>query len=387
MKRRNTRKTHRTRLRIQARRCGLLALGLAALACRAESPATQEAPPRPVKYLQVESVEQGRDRTFTGFSKADIRLQIGFRISGTVERIHVEQGDVLDVGDLVAEIDPIDFEIQVREIEAGLAEARAQSVLADSEFQRIQRLYERDNASQGDFESSLAQRDSAQARVDSVRQQLEKAKRQVGYTRLTAPYRCSVVEVLVEEGEAVQAGAAVIDVVSGGKPQVEVSVPEGLIAQLRKGDSTRVYFSTLPDRLFHGRVTSIGLVPSEGLTTYPVTITLNETWEQLSGGSGPPPIRPGMAVEARMRFGSGNDAPKHVVPAHAVLDDREGRYVFVVRQGSGRSWVVERQAVRTGQLVADGLEVLQGLSNGDRVVTAGLNQIQEGQEVRLLAQN
>ena len=74
-------------------------------------------------------------------------------------------------------------------------------------------------------------------------------------------------------------------------------------------------------------------------------------------------------------------------PCVQRLEDRQGRFLFVVRPEREETGIVERRPVETGQLTAGGLEVLSGLVDGDRVVIAGLNQIQEGQQVRLLVQN
>lgn len=373
------------------RRCSWLApyvlIGTLGTACTTEEPRPPEEPlPRPVKYVEVIAQDGTRTRTFTGFAKADVRAEFAFRVSGTVQRVHVDEGEIVDEGDLIAEIDPVDFEIQLREIEAALAEAQAVAVLADSNFQRIQRLYERDNASQGEFDSALAERDSAEARVKSVEQKLQQARQRIEYTRLRAPVGCGIVEVKVEAGESVQAGAAVVEVITGAKPQVEIAVPEMLIAEISPGKSARVRFSAVPQRVFLGRVKTVGVVPAEGVTTYPVTIELSRSWKQLTGRSVVAPIRPGMAVEAQMEFGSGGQV-RHIVPANAVLIDSKGKFVYVVEAGDDGIGAARRRSVETGQLVAAGIEVIAGLADGDKVITAGLNRIQDGSPVRLLAQN
>lgn len=367
-----------------------LTLGLCALiptlvaACEREMEHAPQPQLRPVKYLEVFARGAERKRSFTGLSKADVRSDISFRVAGTIERVHVQEGDVLQLGDLIAEVDPTDFEIQIRETEASLADARAQAALTRSEFQRIQRLFERNNVSQGDFESALARRESAEAHVDAVEQQLEKVRRQLSYTTLTAPMGGGVVEVVVAEGEAIQAGDPVVNLLSGGHPQVEIAVPENLIAEVRRGAPAQVSFVAVPGQVFPGQVATVGIVPSEGLTTYPITITLNQTWLELVEGADDAPIRPGMAVEAQLSFGSADTRPRYIVPAAAVLEDRAGRFVYVVKPHEEGQGLIERREVEVGQLEEDGLQVFSGLDDGEKVVIAGLNQIQDGQLVRLL---
>jgi len=363
----------------------LVFAALGSLGCGAEEEAAappEEPQARPVKYVEVVSLGGERTRTFTGIAKADTRSEFGFRVSGQVARVLVEQGNLLAKGALIAELDPVDFEIQAREIEAALAEAKANEVLAAADFQRIQRLYEKDNASQGDFDAALAKRDAARAGVESVEQKLDQAGRQTEFTQLRAPIDCAVVEVLAEEGESIQAGSAVVEVITGANPQVQIAVPETAISEISEGRSAKIRFSAVPGRTFYGKVATVGVVPAEGVTTYPVTIELNQSWNQLTGRTGAPPLRPGMAVEAEMSFGREGGAAQ-IVPPGAVVADRQGKYVFVV-ETAGSGLRATRRSVETGRLVTEGLQVLSGLSTGDKVITAGLNQVKDGQPVRLL---
>lgn len=359
---------------------GALALG----ACERDASMPSEEPqPRPVKYVEVVTRGGVRTRTFTGFAKTATRSTFSFRVAGTVQRVHVVQGDLVEEGDLIAEMDPTDFEIQAREIEAALAEAQAREILGEAEFQRIQQLYEKDNASQGDFDSALAKRASARASVASVEQRLRQARRQLAHTRLLAPVGCGIIEVRADAGERVQAGTPVVEVVTGDKPQVEVAVPEGAISDIRPGATAKIRFSVISGRMFMGRVTAIGIVPSEGVTIYPVTIELDRSWRQLLEVSADSVLRPGMAVEAEMGVGDA-DSLAQVVPANAVVADRDGEFVYVVEAADGGTGKAARRPVETGRLVPEGLEVVAGLDDGDKVVTAGLNQIKDGQRVRLV---
>ena len=375
----------RDRQRVGVRRCCAAMAVVLAWSC-----ATEELPPpseplaRPVKYVEVSASTGVQTRTFPGFAKTDVRAELAFRVSGTIQRLHVDDGDVVDAGDVIAELDPVDLEIGLRETEASVAEARAQAALADSDFRRVQQLYERDNVSRGEFESAAARRESAQARADAVRQRLQQARQRIKYTRLHAPARCGIVRVTVEEGESVQAGSAVVEILIGERPQVEVAVPDVLIAEVEADKRASVRFLALPNQSFAGRVKTVGIVPAEGVIAYPVTIELDRMWDELMEPGGAPPIRPGMAVEARMQFGSGNEQPRHVVPTSAVLADGPSNHVFVVEAASEGAATARRRRVEVGRLVSGGIEVLAGLSDGDRVITAGLNQIQDGWAVRLL---
>ena len=368
--------------------CGAVLINALGVACTVEeSQRQEEPPPRAVKYVEVAAQAGTRTHTFTGFAKAEIRAEYAFRVSGTVQRVSVDQGDIVAEGALIAEIDPVDLEIQLRDTEASLADAKAQAVLADSDFRRVQRLYEKDSVSQGEFDSALAKRESARARVLSFKQKRKQAERQIDRTRLRAPVRCAIVEVKVEEGESVQAGAPVVEVMTGSKSQVEIAVPESLIARVSRGAPARVRFLAIPGRTYLGRVTTVGIVPATGVTTYPATIELDSSWDKLARRNGGVPIRPGMAVEVQMEFGAGGSRSYHVVPLNAIVVDGDGKFVYLVEAGDEGFGVARRQSVESGRLVAAGIEVLAGLVDGDKVITAGLNRIRDGQPVRLLGRD
>jgi multidrug efflux pump subunit AcrA (membrane-fusion protein) len=122
-------------------------------------------------------------------------------------------------------------------------------------------------------------------------------------------------------------------------------------------------------------VTEVGVASTGLATTFPVKARLNRD---------APDVRPGMAAEVHFRFDDGRSGERLEVPAFAVGEDRDGRYVYVVEPvGDGIGRAVRRE-VTVGDLTAEGgLEILRGLADGERVVTAGVSRIQDGLEVRL----
>ena len=93
-------------------------------------------------------------------------------------------------------------------------------------------------------------------------------------------------------------------------------------------------------------------------------------------------FRPGLAAEVRFTFRSDEDSPRIQVPAFSVNEDREGRYVYVVEPGVSGTATVARRLVTIGEISEDGIEIFSGLEDGDRVVTAGMSQLVDGQMVK-----
>lgn len=359
---------------------------VALLSCEAEKVEQLLPPIRPVRYREVHGVGGTRVRAFTGVAKAGVESKLSFKVPGTIQTLNVKVGDLVESGQLVAAIDPRDYELLVEETEASLAQARAQAVKAEADFKRIRGLFERDNASQADYDAARAAQDSARAQVRSIDKKLESAKLQLSYTRLESQVAGAVAEVPVEINENVQAGQPLLTLLSGQNPEVEVGIPEVLITEIRDGASATIVFDALPGREFHGRVTELAVTATQGLSTYPVTVQLNQTWEQLTRGR-LSEVRPGMSAEVSFRFGSGDAPLRWILPPHAVREDREGRFVFVVKPSEAGFGAVERRGVTVGEFVREGLEITEGLQDGEFVVTAGAGRITDGQKVKLSDEN
>ncbi|MDH3689925.1 MAG: efflux RND transporter periplasmic adaptor subunit [Gammaproteobacteria bacterium] len=207
----------------------LAALGVVT-ACSKEEPIEEVI--RPVRYIDVKETPAAQTRTFAGTAKAGVEANLSFKVGGTVQRVQVKVGYPVSKGTLIAESDPADFELKVEEAQAGLAQARAEQRNAQANYERVQGLYENNNASRSDLDTARAGAESASASVRSIGKQLERARAQLGYTRLTAKDDCSIATVDVEVNENVSAGQRVAMVTCGGAAEVEVGVPESVIGRI-----------------------------------------------------------------------------------------------------------------------------------------------------------
>jgi RND family efflux transporter MFP subunit len=267
--------------------------GVATAGCQADPPAPVEPLVRPVRYEIVRATGAGLSRTFTGVARAGSEATLSFRVTGTVMALAVSVGDRVAAGDLIAEVDPADYTILVKEAEAGLRQAEAQASNAEADLRRVRGLYETNAASRDDLDAARAGAESARAQVEALVQRLEMANRQVGYTRLLAPTAGAIAEVSVELNENVAAGQAVAMVTSGGRPEVEVAVSEGVIARVVTGQRVRVQFDALPDQALRGTVSEVGVMAGGTATTFPVTVALASS---VAG------VLPGMAASVTFEF-------------------------------------------------------------------------------------
>jgi RND family efflux transporter MFP subunit len=313
---------------------------------------------------------------FSGVAEAGIESKLSFKVAGSIENLAVKLGDSVRAGGLIAKLDDTDFQLQVQQAEASLTQSEAQARRARADYERTRSLYESRNASKNDLDQARSASESADAQVESSSKALELAKQRLSYCRLVAPISGAIAEVPVEANENIQAGQRIATLTSGDRMEVSVGVPEILIAQIREGDAVSVQFDALPDTKLGGRVTEVGVAAMGAVTTFPVTVILNERTRD---------VRPGMAASVGFTFTSADNRERFLVPPVAVGEDRNGRFLYVATPVDSGLAVVGRRAVTVGELTGDGLEVLEGLFEGDLLVTAGVSKLVDGQTVRLPA--
>lgn len=330
---------------------------------------------RPVRVDTVTMTGGKRVRTFSGTARAGVESKLSFRIPGTLETVKVNLGDRVKKGDVIAQLDPKDYELQVQEAEAGLTQAIAQARNARANYERVRGLYENNNISVTELDAARTQRESADAQVDSIRKRLELARLQSTYTILYAPISGSIAQLMAEENENVGAGTPIAVLNAGTHPEVTFAVPEQLITFVAVGDEAKVHFDAIGKEL-SAVVTEVGVATTQLATTYPVVLRLRGNDEN---------IRPGMAADVTMVLGDAKNQARLLVKPIAVVEDQNDRFVYVAKPGNGELAVVERRVVQTGDLTEDGLEIVSGLSEGEMLITAGMRFLKEGMEVRIPA--
>ncbi len=337
--------------------------------------AREEPLPPPVRPVVTQIVEEPggmRERTFSGTAKAAVETRLSFRVSGELRELPLKTGQRVKKGDLIARLDVTDFQLQVNQLEAQLAQSQAGLNEATADYERNRALYEAESVSKSDLDRARAAFESAAAQHDATGQSLKLARQQFGYCTLLAPVNGSVATVPIENHQTVQAGAVVATLTSGDEMELEVGIPESLISSLQAGDAAEITFDSFQDRRFASTVSEVG-VDVDASSTYPVTLRLLDQSRE---------IRPGMVGAATFTFSDGPDAQAMVVPSVAVVGRGEDeRFVWVYQPETS---TVVRRDVRVGALTSRGLQILAGLQPGDRIVTRGVHRIEEGTNVRLL---
>jgi RND family efflux transporter MFP subunit len=328
---------------------------------------------RPVRTKQVFSTGGARSRAFTGVVKSGSESRLSFKVPGTVQQVFVEIGDKVKKGNLLVKLDPTDYDIQVKEAENARDLARASEVQAKANYDRIRALYENRSASKSALDAARATYESAHEQDNIAKKRRKLARRQLEYTELRAPVAGAVSEVRIEENENVQAGQTVIIFTSGSKMEVQITMPELLIAQVNEGDEVIVSLDAVSGKSFKANVTEVGISSTSFSTTYPVIVQLTES---------DPDIRPGMAAEVSFEFKATGENQGIIIPLVAVGEDRLGRFVYVVEPADSGFGIIHKKSVTIGQLESENITVVEGLEDGEYLVIAGVSKITEGQKVK-----
>lgn len=335
-------------------------------ACSEVETPQQEIPPRPVIYTVVEphaSVETG----FTGTIEPRYSAALAFRVLGRITSRPVNVGDLVGKGEVVAAVDPAALDLAMQSARADLASAEAQFASASASEERQRALLAVNSVSQAIYDAARQASDSAAAGLEKARAGLSKAEDQRGYAQLRPDFDGVVSAVHAEVGETIAAGQPVLTVARPDIREAVVDVPDTLNGLLTPGTEFEVRLQADPSVTGRGTVREVSPQADPQTRLRRLRIALDDP-------------DPGFRLGATVRVAHRAAGPAPVVlPASALME----------KDGTASVWLVDPQAlqvksqpVTVAQRVGDGF-VTDDVPVGSYVVTAGVHELSEGQNVRL----
>jgi len=347
-----------------------VAAALASLALIAVGPwlSGQEAPPETaapetriptVPIVVAERRETSLARRFVGRVEPLRTVDIGFQVSGQIVEIAAQEGDFVAEGDLIARLDPVDYELRVER-------ARARDELTAAEYTRVEELARRGVSAEAQLDSSRASRQEAKVA-------LAEAERALRNSRLQAPFDAILVRRMAEEFENVTPASPVLRLQDVSQLLVTISLPEDLAALARAapGDFTvSGDVAALPGLRLSLTPEKFITEPDPVAQTYEVSFALGEPRDTR--------LLPGMTVSVEIR--RSGDAVPVLVPVSAVdTTSADTPRVWVFDAGKG---TVSPRDVRLGLPEGDMVPVLDGLEAQARIVASGWWRLSPGMIVR-----
>lgn len=343
---------------------GLLALMLAACGKQDVEPAA----PIPVLVVQPGTVSGQEVAAYPGEVHAREESPLSFRVGGNLVKRHVDAGQRVRKGDLLAELDAADFASQASASQAQLAAAEADLVRARDDQKRYATLAQQQLVSQSTLDAQTAAFKAAQGQANAARANLAVARNQTGYAQLRAPADGVIASRQAEAGQVVGAGQTVFTLAADGGREVLIALPESNIRDYKVGQQVQVELWNAPGQMLPGTIREIAPAADAQGRTYATRVSLApEAAAEVELGQ-----------SARV-FAAAGRAGTQQVPLGAVLRGTDGRAsVWVVNPADG---AIKATPVTVGAYGPDAVPVLSGVAAQDWVVAAGGHLLREGQVV------
>lgn len=321
-----------------------------------------------VRTTQIGAGAAGQNYTYSGEVKGRFESQLSFQVAGKIIKRNVQLGSVVQAGDVLMQIDSKDIKQTVNSNSAQVYSAQSQLKLAENNLSRYQELYKSGAISGAQLDQYQSAYDVALAGVRQASAQYTQGSNQLDYSALYADKAGVISSITAEAGQVVAAGQTVITIVQDGEREVEISIPENRIEELRKAGQMKVTFWALPTVSVDGVVREISPMADAVSRTYKVRVSLLNA---------PPEVKLGMTA-AVVVTNMGNQQVAAYIPLTAIYQSGDIPGVWVVNQEQ-----VTLRTVKIGALGDGKVQVLEGLQNGDIIVTAGVHKLKEGQKVRI----
>lgn len=333
---------------------------------------------RSVKTLEITQASTLGTRMLSGVLKPADESDLSFQVGGTIETVDAKLGDFVKKDQILASLDPRDFELKLQSAKAALNSAKAELSRAEEELKRQETLKKGNYTSKAKFEKAQSDHETAISQEKIEIALVEEATRDLERTKLLAPFNGQISLRNIEPHQETQAGRIAFKLQSSEGLKAEVLVPESLIRELSPKQEVIIEFPTLKDYKTTGKIREIGAQSDTG-NAFPVTIDLIDPSSDL---------RAGMSTQIIFNKPTSQETPIYLIPLSAINTrdkdvkiDKPDKNVNVFLFNPDTS-TVHKKNVTVGDIQENQIEVTKGLENGDILVTAGVPFLEEGQPVR-----
>ncbi len=340
----------------------------------------------------IEFFEQPQFYEASGTVFARTAATVSAKVMGEIREVLVQEGDMVAAGEILVVIDDSQVSAQLRQTKAALAEAnqgakaaqaalesaQASSKFAEKTFRRYELLLENESVSVQEFDevktrydqatAGLSQtksmRDAAQNRIAQAKAALFVVKTAFDDTTVTAPYDATVTAKLKDKGDLASPGIPLIRLEETGFFEVQMVLPESHIHQVNTGDQLSVRIPSFQNEALTGKIKTINQTADPGIRSFQVKVSLPDL----------PGIRAGMYARVLIPIG---ETGMILVPETAVIHHGQLCGVYIVDAGQ----IAHFRLIRPGRLFGPQMEVLSGVTVGDRYVTKPDHTIVDGVKV------
>ncbi len=289
--------------------------------------------------------------TLPGETEPEDDVTVSAERSGKVEWLGIREGDLTTRDQLIAKIDE-------SVLKAEWDKAETAHALASRQLGRREKLYDRGVVAKEELDQMTAGVDTDEAELRKTRSEYEQA-----FVR--SPVAGVVNDVFVDQGEYIQAGSPVADIVNAKTLRINLNVPEMDVRFVKPGDKARIIVDAYPDREWTGTVDFVAVKADPATRTFKARVIVDN-----ADGA----IRPGMLARAALLRREIPDAL--AVPIYVIQDKGGERVVYVAEDGFARA-----RTVKPGAMEKDRVQIVEGLAAGDKLIVSGYDQVEDGMKV------
>jgi RND family efflux transporter MFP subunit len=335
----------------------LVLIGALAAGCVQQKAPGEQVIPK-VKTQKVSLSPKVIQHEFPGLVEQAKEVKLAFRVAGPVHSINVNEGAYVKKGQVIASIDPRDYQLQYN-----VAKAEYDKVI--TETQRVKQLYQKQSVTEVDYQKALAGE-------KMISEKLNHATHQLNDTKLLAPFSGYIQKINFEEGELINTGMPLATLIDVNSFVVECDIPASVLAQINNETQYQVQ-----SKLHNQAPVRVNLINylKKANSSQLYRFQFNLSKDELN------PLQAGMTVTVLISCSCKNEQQLSV-PVEAVFN----------RNGKSQVWVfdpntstIQAQEVQTGALIQDGfIEILNGLKPGHTIVVAGVNNLNNNDTVKVI---
>lgn len=339
---------------------GLYSFAALTLSCSSESQSKDTGDKDTTSAIPVEVSEASRGTISAYYSttatlEAEEEAMVVAKVRGIVKEIMVEEGDYVQAGVVVAQLEDEQLEIEVKR-------AKATMDRLYNEYQRNKELYEKNLISVETYENSKFEYESQKAAY-------ELAKLKVEYSAIKAPITGVVSKRMIKVGNMINTDQEVYRITDFDPLLAVLHVPEHEMSKLRKDQTAIIHVDAVQGETFSGEILRIGPVIDPETGTFKVTVAVKDRSNQL---------KPGMFGRIRIIYDTRENAL--MVPKNAIMAEDGFNSVYVINDK-----MAYRRNVKTGYVNGENIEIIEGLQQGDTVVTIGQSSLQDSALVQIVS--
>jgi membrane fusion protein, multidrug efflux system len=353
-----------------------IVLLLAACGKKEEEKAAKEVV-RPIKMMTVTSRTDAVQLKFPGMVRAAKRADLAFQVGGTLRQFPLDEGQVVKEGQLIGQLDQRDFKNNLRNAQGQFEKAKAALESAQSEHDRILRIQKQDPGAASESMVVLRRQelDQSKAEIDSAQAAVDTARDQLGYTTLRAPFGGVISKRYVDNYQEIRAKEPIVSLDDVSSVEILVDVPELIVATFKEDGETQAVaeFSAAPGKQYPLTIKERATRADPKTQTYQVVFRMPQP-DDIN-------VFPGMtATVAGSTQVREESREVFMVPAIAIVAGVAGKpNVWIVDKETLK---VQPKAVKTGDLTGtDSIEIIDGLKSGDTIAISGVSRLREGMQV------